>query len=152
MKRCAVVLLCVVVLGAAQQSDAKDPRAIIQKVKIYRLVQELDLTTEQSVQFFPKLEEMQKIEQEFNEQRMEILDQLKDLVNDDGKDAEISNLIAQYEEIHRERAQKHLEKMGELWKILTPVQQAKYLLFEEKFNREIREMIKQVKDHRKLKP
>jgi len=49
-----LILLGLAVLSFSQTFDENDPRAIIEKVKIYRLTKDLDLTTEQAILFFPK--------------------------------------------------------------------------------------------------
>jgi len=141
----AIILLCLGVLSFSQHFDEKDPRAVIEKVRIYRLTQELDLSTEQAMKFFPKLNEFQKIEREFNKQRMDIIFELKALIMSNADDQKISEVVNRFEELQKEKFKKQFAKMKEMWEILTPVQRAKYLIFEDEFNREIREMIKKVK-------
>jgi Spy/CpxP family protein refolding chaperone len=147
-KLCAVLpLLCVLLF--AQENETSDPRAIIEKIRIYRLSKELDLTTEQAIGFFPKLNELQKIDKEFQTQQDEILDELRTLLRNRAPDKEISGPLNKFEAIFRERVERQLKKMGEIRKMLTPSQQAKYLIFQDDFEREIRRMIKEVK---KLRP
>ena len=142
-----LILLALITLFFAQPFDDQDPRAIIEKVKIYRLTQELDLTTEQAVVFFPKLNELQKIEREFGEGKMKIINELKRLVNDNASDEKILEEVSKYEKLHKDKMTKQMNKIKELWKILTPIQRAKFLIFQEEFNKEIREMIKKIKKH-----
>lgn len=143
-----VILLGFIAISFSQQFDDKDPRAIIEKVKIYRLTQELDLSTEQAVMFFPKLHELQKIEKGFRQEKIRILFELKDLLRNNADDKEILKIVSKYEDIQRKKIEDQIKKIKEMWKILTPVQRAKFLIFQEEFDREIREMIKQVKKHR----
>ncbi|MGB3341983.1 MAG: hypothetical protein WBB37_10940 [bacterium] len=142
-----LILLALSTLCLAQPFDDQDPRAIIEKVKIYRLTQELDLTTEQAVVFFPKLNELQKIEREFGEGKIKIINELKKLINDDASDEKILEEVSKYEKLHKDKMTKQMNKIKELWKILTPIQRAKFLIFQEEFNKEIREMIKKIKKH-----
>ncbi len=147
MKR-ILVLLALITVCFAQPFDDQDPRAIIEKVKIYRLTQELDLTTEQAVVFFPKLNELQKIKREFGEGKMEIINELKKLIDNDGSQEAILEQVSKYEKLLQDKLTKQMNKMKELLKILTPIQRAKFLIFQEEFNKEIREMIKNIKKHR----
>jgi len=144
-----LILLGLAVLCLAQPFNDDDPRAIIEKVKIYRLTQELDLTTEQAVRFFPKLNDLQKIERKFGEEKMRIIHGLKELLREHASDEKILEVVAKFEELQKDKLTRQIEKMKEIWQILTPVQRAKFLIFQEEFNREIREMIKQIKKHRK---
>jgi hypothetical protein len=140
-------LLFVTVL--AQKNEADDPRAIIEKVRIYRLTKELDLTTEQAIQFFPRLKELQKIDSGFRAQQKALLDNLRVLVQEGAQDQEITESLKRYEVILRDRVERQLGKMKEIRKLLTPSQQARYLIFQDDFEREIRQMIKEVK---KIRP
>jgi len=49
MKRVLVVLLFLLGILIAQENETDDPRVIIEKIRIYRLTRELDLTTEQAI-------------------------------------------------------------------------------------------------------
>jgi Spy/CpxP family protein refolding chaperone len=147
--RVCVFGILLALLSFSQTLNESDPRAIIEKVRIYRLTQELDMTTEQAMQFFPKLNELQKIENEFHNKRTDFLHQLRRLIDSGATDQAISNIIAQYETAYNEKIELQKKKMTEIRKILTPVQQAKYLIFQETFEQEIREMIKAVKERRK---
>ncbi|UCG29094.1 MAG: hypothetical protein JSV53_06090 [candidate division WOR-3 bacterium] len=149
MKTIVVMLLFIMAFTNGQVNESRDPRAIIEKVRIYRLTKELDLTTEQAIEFFPKLNELHKIDNEFREQRHKILIQLKELLSGDAADEDIMRSLSAYENILKDRVERQIKKMREIRTMLTPSQQAKYLIFQDEFEREIREMIKEVK---KLQP
>lgn len=144
-----LILLGLTVFCLTQPFADDDPRAIIEKVKIYRLTQELDLTTEQAIRFFPKLNDLQKIERKFGEEKMKIIHGLKELLREHASDEKILEVVAKFEELQKNKLTKQIETRKEIWQILTPVQRAKFLIFQEEFNREIREMIKKIKKHRK---
>ncbi len=148
MKKIAILFI-LAGLVFSQEFDERDPRAIIEKVRIYRLTQELDLTTEQAIEFFPKLKDLQKIEKEFGEEKMRLLDEMKFLLREGAAEKDILEAVSHYEDAHKKKLEKQLMKLKEVWQILTPVQRARFLIFREEFNREIREMIKQIKKHRK---
>lgn len=147
-----VILLGLIAISSSQPFNNEDPRAIIEKVRIYRLTQELDLTTEQAMEFFPKLHELQKIEKTFRQKKIQILFELRNLLKNDADDKEILIVVSKYEDIQRKKIEDQIEKIKEMWKILTPVQRAKFLIFQEEFDDEIRKMIRQVKKHRQIKP
>ncbi|MBA7667758.1 hypothetical protein ES703_75856 [subsurface metagenome] len=147
-----VILLGLIAISSSQPFNNEDPRAIIEKVRIYRLTQELDLTTEQAMEFFPKLNELQKIEKAFRQKKIQILFELRNLLKNDADDKEILIVVSKYEDIQRKKIEDQIEKIKEMWKILTPVQRAKFLIFQEEFDDEIRKMIRQVKKHRQIKP
>jgi Spy/CpxP family protein refolding chaperone len=152
MMRILVVLVSVCAVCFAQGPNHHDPRVIIEKVKIYRLTQELDLTTEQAQTFFPKLHELEKIEQDFYDQRLKMLDELKMLVVEEGKEDEIVTIVNKIEDEQQRKMEEQMSTLHDMWKVLTPVQRAKFLIFEDEFHREIRDMIKEIKKHRIERP
>jgi Spy/CpxP family protein refolding chaperone len=132
-----------------QQFDEKDPRVIIEKVRIYQLTKELDLTSAQAEQFFPKLHELRKVEETLRERRMTLLSELRNLVHSEASNQDILETIKQYEAAHIKQIEQEVEHMKEIESILTPMQQAKFLIFEEDFMRDLLRMIKAVKEHRR---
>ncbi len=135
----------IVPLLIAQNADEQDPRAVIEKIRIWRLKQELDLSTEQTAMLFPKLHELRKIEKTYSEQKRRILAELKDLLDRRASDEDLAPVLSRYEAMNRKKMEVQIEITAEIKRILTPVQHARYLIFEDEFNREIREMIKEVK-------
>lgn len=145
MKRVWVLLMAICGILIAQESESNDPRAIIEKIRIYRLTEELDLTTEQAIEFFPRLRELQKIDADFRIQQKAILNDLREQVESEAQQEDIVESINRLEIILKERVERRLDKMKEIRNMLTPSQQARYLIFQDDFEREIRQMIKEVK-------
>jgi Spy/CpxP family protein refolding chaperone len=152
MMKTLIVLVSLCAVCFAQGPNHHDPRVIIERVKIYRLTQELDLTTEQAQMFFPKLHELEKIEEDFHEQKLEMLDALKMLVIEEGKEDEIITIVDEFEDAQQKKMKQQMSKLHDMWMVLTPVQRAKFLIFEDEFHREIRDMIKDIKEHRHQQP
>jgi hypothetical protein len=145
MIKSLVFLTIVLAVCFAQENEKDDPRAIIEKVRIYRLTQELDLTTEQAIEFFPKLNELQRVDREFRNAQQEILRELRILVRDSAPDIEILESLTKYEDALKNRVERQIIKIKEIRKMLTPNQQARYLIFQDEFEREIRRMIQEVR-------
>ena len=145
MKKISVLLILCSLFVTAQENEESDPRTIIEKIRIYRLTKELDLTTEQAVEFFPKLNELQKIDKDYRVQQAEILADLKELIGSGAEDRQIQQSLRRYEALFTSKVERQLSKLKEIGRLLTPAQQAKYLIFQDEFEREIRRMIKEVK-------
>ncbi|UCG93387.1 MAG: Spy/CpxP family protein refolding chaperone [candidate division WOR-3 bacterium] len=147
--RIIMSLLTFLMLLFAQNFDAKDPRVIIEEVRIWRITQELDLTSEQATQLFPKLHEFRKVERDFRKQRMQLLSEMRILLHRGASNQEIRNVVEQYRAVHIKKIEQEVKSLKEMEKILTPVQQAKFLIFEDEFTREILDMIKHIKKMRR---
>ncbi|MGB9719983.1 MAG: Spy/CpxP family protein refolding chaperone [bacterium] len=145
MKKLIFLILPLLMLSAQERCNEKDPREIIEKVRIYKLTEVLDLSDEQVTKFFPHLKEMRKNEQEFHKQRLEILKELKDLIKANAKEQEIAKVLDRFQELQKKRMVAQMEEMKDLKNLLTPLQQAKFLIFQEDFEREIRDLIREVR-------
>jgi|UniRef100_A0A7V3VUQ3 Spy/CpxP family protein refolding chaperone len=152
MKKIIFLVLPILLLFAQEEFERKDPREIIERVRIYKLTEALDLSEEQAAKLFPHLKEMRKNEQEFQRQRMELLKDLKDLLNRKADESEIIKVLNRYQELQKKRMESQINEIEGIKKILTPEQQAKFLIFQEEFEQEIRELIKEVRSRHRFQP
>jgi Spy/CpxP family protein refolding chaperone len=133
-------------------SEEKDPRAIIEKVRIYLLTEKLDLSEEQAVKFFPKLNDLRKVEEDFQKERMDIIAKLETQVQDKASEKDLLQTLNGFENLIKTKADKDKKIREELRILLTPVQQAKFLIFQTKFEQEIRDMIREIRGNRPTPP
>jgi hypothetical protein len=133
-------------------SEEKDPRAIIEKVRIYLLTEKLDLSEEQAVKFFPKLNDLRKVEEDFQKERMDIIAKLETQVQNKASEKDLLQTLNGFENLIKTKADKDKKIREELRILLTPVQQAKFLIFQTKFEQEIRDMIREIRGNRPIPP
>jgi Spy/CpxP family protein refolding chaperone len=67
-------------------------------------------------------------------------------------DKDLTAVIDRFKSIQEEKQQAQAKIMDEMRDILSPQQQARYLVFQEEFEREIREVIKAVREHKPHPP
>ncbi len=125
----------------------KEPKEMMETIKIWKLTEALNLNENQSTRFFPKLKEMRDLRDEFEQNRMKALSKLDDYLKDAKKyEPDIKNMIKDFDE----NEAKFQEKIGkikkELSSVLTPEQQAKYMLFQSQFDKEMHEMINKARE------
>uniref|UniRef100_A0A7C6EME5 Periplasmic heavy metal sensor n=1 Tax=candidate division WOR-3 bacterium TaxID=2052148 RepID=A0A7C6EME5_UNCW3 len=152
MKKFVICFLPLFFIFAQLRTEEKDPREIIEKVRIYKLTEELDLSEEQTIKFFPKLKEMRRNEQEFHIQRIEMIKKLKELLEEKANEQEIVKVLNKLQELQKKRFESQLKEIEEIKQILTPEQQARFIIFQEEFEREIRDLIREVRGRRQLPP
>ncbi|MEO0122578.1 MAG: Spy/CpxP family protein refolding chaperone [candidate division WOR-3 bacterium] len=152
MKKFIIFFLPLLFIFAQGKSEEKDPREIIEKVRVYKLTEELDLSEEQITKLFPRLKEMRKNEQEFHKQRMEIIQKLKELLDEKAKEQEIVKTLNRLQELQKKRFESQLKELEEIKQILTPEQQAKFIIFQEEFEKEIRDLIREIRWRRHPPP
>ncbi|MEO0128931.1 MAG: Spy/CpxP family protein refolding chaperone [candidate division WOR-3 bacterium] len=152
MKKFIIFFLPLLFIFAQGKSEEKDPREIIEKVRVYKLTEQLDLSEEQITKLFPRLKEMRKNEQEFHKQRMEIIQKLKELLDEKAKEQEIVKTLNRLQELQKKRFESQLKELEEIKQILTPEQQAKFIIFQEEFEKEIRDLIREIRWRRHPPP
>ncbi|KPJ72472.1 hypothetical protein AMJ52_06205 [candidate division TA06 bacterium DG_78] len=143
-----IVLLVLMSMAFSQSFDESDPREIIEQVKIYQITKKLGLTSEQAMQFFPKLNELREIDKDFRQKKLDALHELRNLMNSGASDKEMQKVIDEYEEAWYKKNEDQRKKFHEMRNILTPVQQGKYLIFLDEFEAEIRALIQEIKKQR----
>ena len=126
--------------------EKRAPKELIETLRKVRLIEELRLTDEQSVKFFPKLNEIRESKEKFDQDRKTLIEELMDLFEKDKKSAEqinakLDKLFQREEEFNK----KETALKKEIRKILSPEQQARLILFQLRFDKEMREMIQGIK-------
>lgn len=126
-------------------------RENIETLRMYKLLEALDLSSEQSTEFLPALKEFQDAKRRFQEERRDLLRELEAALESEADNqAKLEQTLAALENTRQEFQagfQRFLEKARA---DLTLEQRARLHLFEERFERRLRESIRQMrgKEHR----
>jgi len=153
MKKLAGIFLFPLILGigfgqdtvTARDVDPGDPRVVIEKVRMQRLVKELELTDEQEAELFPVLDSMRAVDERFHAERQAVIHDIRDLLSDNAPDEVLIRALTRYDDITRGRFELQMVLLDKIRSVLTPLQRARFVIFQEEFDREIREMIREVK-------
>ncbi len=120
-------------------------RENIETLRMYKLLEVLDLSLEQSIQFLPALKDFQDAKRKFGDRRAELLRELESALESENNEKKLKQTLANLENSRKE-FQMELEKFSEATKaMLTLRQQARLHLFEEKFERRLKETIQQIR-------
>lgn len=104
---------------------------------VWRLVDELQLSEEQMPKFLAKFQEERKLGREQGEKRKQILAELGELVAKDAPAKDLTAKLAALEKSETEFQDKLKKITTEIKSILTPQQQAKYVLTREKVGQDL---------------
>jgi len=124
-------------------------REDIETMKMWKMLEVLDLSQEQSDKFLPAWREMQKAQKDFREKREDLLKSLEAVLGEEKPDeGKIRDILGQLE---KERSQ--LEEVQQRFKqkaqeVLTLEQQAKLMIFEDRFEKKMMEIIRQYRERR----
>ena len=120
-------------------------RKMLEAVRITRMTEALGLTDKQIAEFFPKLKEMETNLREAGRQNQKYIGQLDSLLAAGAKDPELKAKMTQIENAEAARWQQMKSFKIKLDGILTVKQKARMLVFNQKFDEEIRDMVRDIR-------
>jgi Spy/CpxP family protein refolding chaperone len=126
--------------------DRERVRENIETLRMWKLLDALDLTSEQSTQFLPVLKDFQDAKRQFADERDRLFREIEAILDSEEIDQKalkenLADLDNTRSAFHRETEQ-FLAKSRE---ILSLKQQARLLLFEERFERRLKESIQEMR-------
>lgn len=160
----AAICIYFCVSGFAQEGRLAEPpeppppermerlRKDIENMRIWKMTQYLELSTEQSTKFFPIFNDFQKKREKLEEERGEMMRRLAEFVESEGKhEAEIRRLMSGLVKDRQKMVDLVDEFRREAGRVLSLKQQAKLVLFEEHFKKEIRGMIEDIRMRKRFR-
>ena len=134
----------------AQPFRGEGPPAMerIEQLKKVRMIEALDLTEDQSIRFFARLNAHNKEKEELHQRKMTALDKLDRMVRNEMEAAEYRKTFPEVLEIDSEMTALEVRFFDGLSDILSEEQRAKLLLFERQFHRELQDALQTIQRRR----
>jgi hypothetical protein len=154
MKRLCVIAAAILILGAGQSFGqgrpgmGRPPMERVEQLRKMRLIEYLEMKEEQSVRFMARMNEHEKQRKDLQRQKGESLDRLDQLLEKKADPRELQKVFADIAGYTTRMSEEHQKFFNGLNDILSVEQQAKMLLFERKFERELRDAIREVQRRR----
>lgn len=151
MKTLIPVMVCVcfvcapLIVSAQDQRPMEPPLPAPHKVEQYkkmRLIEEMHLDEETSVRFFVRYNKHMEEIRDVQQQRNAIVKQLKDMLQANASNGDIETAIKNYEKLDGRIIEIRTKFIEGLKDIFTQKQVAEYLVFEQKFNQNLREVLR----------
>lgn len=127
-------------------------RERIETLRVWRMIEFLDLRPEQSDEFLPLLHKFKKTQKDLEMARRKLFKDLKnELESEEPDEKKIQQIL-----LGLEKNREELEKERKIFlinsrKTLTLIQEARLLLFEQRFERELKETIRKLRMKHRLK-
>jgi hypothetical protein len=146
-----VVLASLAMAGGSGVAARDNPRDMIQAYRVWKLADLLDLSEEEMPIFFSRLRRIEERDAELRQLEREAIADMRRLLRREeaGKD-ELGEAMRAYEDLRIRHFEEVLALRQEALDMLTLRQRCQYLVFEEEFKAEIRDMIGKVREMRKL--
>ncbi len=114
----------------------------IEMMRMWRMTEDLDLTESEGALLFPLLKQLDEERKSLDLQHREVMAELRATARGDNPDPEvISRLLDRFRDVREKKNmldEKEIEKVG---KILNPERVARYVIFKQDFDREIRDVL-----------
>lgn len=156
------LILFALVFGLAVNSMAEPPddfdrppskeqmekiRERIETLRMWRLTEALNLDEKSSAKLFPLLKKFDKKKAEVENAQREGMRELRQLLKEK-RETQLKGLLERLEKNHKDLQKLKEEEWVELKNILTIEQQAKFIIFLQEFNKEVRRLVAEAREKR----
>lgn len=155
-----IILISSILIFLVQASFAQPPqrfeerkrvRERIETLRLWKMIEFLDLTPEQSDEFLPLLHKFQKAQKDLEKAKVEIFKDLKnELGSEEVNEKKIQEILVRLEKNREELERERKSFLIDSRKTLTLIQEAKLILFEQRFERELKETLRKLRLKRRL--
>ncbi len=120
----------------------------LEQIKIWQMTKDMDLPTDKAEKFFPLYNDYNLQLRNITAGRRQAVRGLDSLLKKNSEDANLRKQIQQILNLDTRLAEEHAKFMQSLNGILSTTEVAEYIVFEQKFDREIRERIRMIMQQR----
>lgn len=145
MKTTMSILLLFSVLFAQKMMRMGPPPDVMERIetlKMWKLTEALELTEEQAAVLFPAMRQFQRQQDSIRQRQTELLQELQDALNSKADSAEILGIIDEMTSLKYNDCENEADFIRKARSVLTAEQQAKYIIFEQEFRKQMMEMIR----------
>jgi len=152
LKLLTILTCALAIMVPAAIASAEDVRELVHAYRVWQLTDVLDLSEEQMPVFYSKLRDIDKMEAEVLEDQREVVKRLRDILDD--KEIDEQKLGKALDE-HRALRLKRIEEVGRLRDeaemMLSARQRARYVVFDQEFRSDIRNIIQKARDLERMR-
>lgn len=133
-----------------KKADEKQMRERVELMKMWKLIEVLELDQETAAKLFPLMNEFDAKQQDLQKTRRETIKQMREeLEKDASKPDALRSLIDRFKQNERDMVEMRIRRLDSLTKILSDDQIAKMIMFVPKFERGVREMLGEARARQK---
>jgi Spy/CpxP family protein refolding chaperone len=138
-----ILIFSVEALLAQPPMDPKKMRERIETLRLWKMIEVLDLTPEQSDKFLPLLHRFQQKQRELETFGKQLLRDLEEELNStEPSEKKIQNILLDLEKNRKSQENERDNFLTSSRQILSTIQEAKLIWFEHNFEKELRDTIR----------
>ena len=141
--------------NASIQASQAHTVELLELLRIWMLARDLELSKDQLIRFAPTFEELQRLKQQFREQRRGVIRRLEDVDRRASTPDEEAEALAAYSELEDTYWEEVQRLTGELNSMLTSKQQVKFALFNDTYRKKMQQLVtslRQVGEAKQTRP
>jgi hypothetical protein len=132
-------------MGQVQPGRSQDPRDMIENLRIVGMTKELNLTDQQLAKFLPEVREDQAARREYFQNRSALVGDIENLLNRGASDKELQTKLSEMDRLENDFRAKQRDNQKALMRQLSVAQQARFVVFQDHFEHEIRDLIRGIR-------
>jgi Spy/CpxP family protein refolding chaperone len=137
--------------------DAKNPhekaQERIQMIKMWKMTEALKLDREEAARFFAIVNQHEENKRKLRRELQEDMNKLRNLMRETHPpEKELRDLVSRIKTKNRDFRELRLKQDEEEIALLKPEQQARYILFQIDFHRDMENMIREIREERSQRP
>ncbi|RKZ26482.1 hypothetical protein DRQ26_04350 [bacterium] len=138
------VALFGVLFAQPMMPDKSDPEIMerIETVKMWKLTEALDLSEEQAAKLFPVMNRANKRRKEIKSRQMELFGVLRDALDSGADSTELLSILDEMTDLKNQECELQIDFLSQIKQILSPEQQAKYVMFEVEFKKRMMQLLR----------
>jgi hypothetical protein len=135
--------------GPPSEEQMEKVRKRVEMVRIWKLTEALDLDEKTASKLFPVLRKYDKKRMQLQREKFKLMRRTRQMESGRaGEKVDAEKLLKQVEKNRAAMMAMEKDQNKELKKVLTPGQMVKYIAFEERFRREMRQMLRESRGQR----
>ena len=143
------LLVLLMLLGVQLHAAGPEGRDRVQDFKMWKLMQVLNLSQDQSGKFIPIFSDLERLSQGFIESKQNYLRKLDPMVEAKNTDqGAVERLLNDLDREETEFLKRRRDLESGMFKVLTPLQRAAYVKFEADFPKMLRELLREQNEPR----
>jgi hypothetical protein len=131
------------------QERREELRKRVELIWMWKLTEELDLTEAEGAKVFPLLRQYEEQKRELREENRRLVRELQRMIDAGASEGDLKKAIKALEANDQKRNKVQQEGFDKLAKVLSVEKQARYIVFQEHFRREIRGLIQKARHKEK---
>lgn len=128
--------------------EMEKERRMLEAIRVTRMTEALKLTDEQVAKFLPRLKQIEERQRNLRQERARMVGQLAEMLDKPERQKELKPKLDELDRLEQEQMQKTRQMMRDLDTMLSVEQRARWRVFNERFDQEIRDMAKEIRKKR----